>query len=122
MHAPFRTLSITEQEYEEAREQIATQLRNTTTEVGVPALPPKRRQVISYLTLLKQQTHSYEFPVDQYEPLYVAHTSPAVLPPPMPVKKRHSINLEVICMFYQKFGISMKPTLSFFIRLELGSS
>ncbi|KAI6647617.1 Rap guanine nucleotide exchange factor 1-like isoform X7 [Oopsacas minuta] len=89
-----RTLSITEQEYEEARVQVAAQLRNTTIENGAPAIPPKRRQVISYLTLLKQQTHSYEFPVDEYEPLYVAHTSPAVLPPPMPVKKRNSRNLE----------------------------
>ena len=88
-------MNITEQEYEEAREQVAAQLRNSNTELGAPAIPPKRKQVFSYLALIKQQTHSYEFPADQYEPLYVAHTSPAALPPPMPVKKRHSRNLEV---------------------------
>ena len=87
-------MSITEQEYEEALVQVS-QLRNTYTEDGAPAIPPKRKQVLSYLALIKQKTHSYEFPADQYEPLYVAHTSPAVLPPPMPVKKRHSRNLEV---------------------------
>ena len=88
-------MSITQEEYEEARQQVAAQLRYSSTESGVPAIPPKRKQVISYLALLRQ-TLSYEFPADQYEPLYVPHTSPAVLPPPKPVKKRNSRSLEVL--------------------------